>query len=52
LGKLEYPNLLFSRQGDNINVSVDYMISKDYSDEILCVKMDEKLNITGFSHES
>jgi hypothetical protein len=50
--KLEYPNLLFSIKNDEINVSVDYKISKEYSDEILCVRMDEKLNITDFSHES
>jgi hypothetical protein len=50
--KLEYPNLLFSKRNDGISVSVDYKISKEYSDEILCVRMDEKLNITDFSHES
>jgi len=50
--KLEYPNLLFSIENNKINVSIDYMVSEKYSDEILCVKMDEKLNITGFSHES
>lgn len=50
--KLEYPNLLFSIENNEISVSIDYMISKKYSDEILCVKIDEKLNITGFSHES
>ena len=50
--KLQYPNLLFSIDDDEINVSVDYMVSKDYSDEILCVRMDEDLNITDFSHES
>jgi hypothetical protein len=50
--KLEYPNLLFNIRDNEITVSVDYMVSKEYSDEILCVRMDEKLNITGFSHES
>jgi hypothetical protein len=50
--KLKYPNLLFGIENDKITVSVDYRISKDYSDEILCIKMDDKLNITGFSHES
>jgi hypothetical protein len=50
--KLDYPNLLFSIDDDEMHVSVDYMVSKKYSDEILCVRMDEKLNITGFSHES
>jgi hypothetical protein len=50
--KLKYPNLLFSIQDNEISVSVDYMVSKEYSDEILCVRMDEKLNIINFSHES
>jgi hypothetical protein len=50
--KLDYPNLLFSVKNNEISVSVDYMVSKEYSDEILCVRMDEKLNIIDFSHES
>lgn len=50
--QLKYPNLLFGINGGKLNLSVDYMISEEYSDEILCVKMDEELNITGFSHES
>jgi hypothetical protein len=50
--QLEYPNLLFSMENDEIEVSVDYMVSKKYSDEILCVKMDKQLNITDFTHES
>jgi len=50
--KLEYPNLLFSIGNNEIKVSVDYMVSKEYSDEILCVRIDEKLNITDFAHES
>ncbi|MDR0525320.1 MAG: DUF2004 domain-containing protein, partial [Spirochaetaceae bacterium] len=51
--KLDYPNLLFGIGKNNeINFSVDYKISKEYSDEILCVKMDAKLNIKKFSHES
>ncbi len=49
---LGYPDLLFGIEDGELNFSVDYMISKEYSDEILCVKMDEGLNITGFSHES
>jgi hypothetical protein len=52
VSNLKYPNLLFSIKNNEINVSVDYKVSKKYSDEILCVKMDEKLNVTGFSHES
>ena len=50
--KLEYPNLLFSIANNEINVSVDYKVSKEYSDEILCIRMDEKLNVTDFAHES
>jgi hypothetical protein len=50
--KLDYPSLLFGIENDEINFSVDYKISEEYSDEILCVKMDEKLHITDFSHES
>jgi hypothetical protein len=49
---LEYPDLLFDIQNNEIHFSVDYKITKEYSDEILCVKMDKDLNITGFSHES
>ena len=50
---LDYPNLLFGiGENGEINFSVDYKVSKEYSDEILCVKMDEKLNIIDFSHES
>lgn len=50
--RLAYPDLLFGIDDAGINFSVDYKVSKEYSDEILCVKMDEKLNITDFSHES
>jgi hypothetical protein len=50
--KMDYPNLLFGIDKGKITFSVDYKVSKEHSDEILCVKIDEKLNITGFSHES
>jgi len=51
--ELEYPNLLFSMEENNeIKISVDYQVSKKYSDEILCVKINEKLNIIEFTHES
>ena len=50
--KLEYPNLLFGKEENEINISVDYKVSKEYSDELLCVKMNEKLNVIDFSHES
>lgn len=52
VAKLNYPNLLFSIEANEIGISVDYMVSKEYTDEILCVKMDEELNVQGFSHES
>ncbi|MDR2081721.1 MAG: DUF2004 domain-containing protein [Campylobacteraceae bacterium] len=52
VGKFGYPNFLFGIDDGEINLSVDYMISKEYSDQILCVKMDEELNVTGYSHES
>ena len=50
--KLGEPSLLFGIDNNEINFSVDYKIAEEYSDEILCVKMDEKLNITDFAHES
>ena len=49
--KLEYPNLIFGIEDGKIKLSVDYMVYKE-SDQILCVKMDEKLNTIYFSHES
>jgi hypothetical protein len=49
---LKYPNFLFGIDNNKIKLSVDYMISKEYSDEILCVKMDEDLNVINFSVES
>jgi hypothetical protein len=50
--KLDYPNLLFGIENNEINFSVDYKVSKLYSNEILSVVMDEKLNVNRFSHES
>lgn len=50
--KLDYPSLLFSIEEGEIYFSVDYKVAEAYSDEILCVKMDENLQITGFTHES
>ena len=44
--------MVFTLKNDKLAVSVDYMVSKEYSNEILCVKMDETLNVTDFSHES
>ena len=50
--KMEYPDLIFSIKDNKITFSVDYMVSKEYSDEILLVIMDEELNVIDFSHES
>ena len=50
--KMEYPDLIFYIKDGKINFTVDYMVAKDYSDEILLVIMDEELNVLGFSHES
>jgi hypothetical protein len=50
--KMDYPNLLFGINNGELIASVDYMVSKEYSDEILCVKINEKLNVIDFSHES
>jgi hypothetical protein len=50
--KMGCPDLLFGINDGELTVSVDYMVSKEYSDEILCVKMDDQLNVTDFSHES
>jgi hypothetical protein len=49
---LNYPNLIFSIKDGEIQLSVDYKVPKEYSDEILCVRIDEKLNVIGYSHES
>jgi hypothetical protein len=49
---LNYPDLIFIIEDGEIQLSVDYMVSKEYSDEILCVKIDEKLNVVDYSHES
>jgi hypothetical protein len=49
---LDYPNLLFGIEEGEIDFSVDYKVSEEYSDEILCVKMDEGLNVVDFSQES
>jgi hypothetical protein len=55
VSKLEYPYLFFSIKNNKITVSVEYMILKEYFDEellrVLCVKIDEKLNVTDFAHE-
>jgi hypothetical protein len=50
--KLDYPNLFFLIYRDEITFSATYMVSKFYTEEILCVKFDEELNVIGFSHDS
>jgi hypothetical protein len=52
VAQLHDPNLLFEINHNEIDFSVDYKVSEEYSDEIICVKMNEKLEVTGFSHES
>ncbi len=43
------PILLFGLdKEDKVYLALDYMVSKEYSDEILVVIMDEELNVTGF----
>ena len=50
--QLEYPNLAFIQEFDEICFSVKYRMSNDYSQEILCVKMDENLNVLDFDREA
>ncbi|MFP3154017.1 DUF2004 domain-containing protein [Lachnospiraceae bacterium ZAX-1] len=50
--KLPLPNLLFDVEDGKLNLSVDYKVAAEYTDEILCVKVDESMNIIGFSQES
>ena len=50
--QFEYPNLVFTQEFDEICLSVDYQLSKDYSEEILSVKMDENLNVLDFAREN
>ena len=50
--KMEYPDLVFSLEYEEISLSVDYRVSKEYSDEVLSIKMDENLTILEFSREN
>ena len=50
--KLEYPDLVFTLEFGEINLSVDYRVSKEFSDEVLCVKMNEELFILDFAREN
>ena len=51
--RMEYPDLSFDVKlvnGNKIGFSLDYMVSKRFSEEQLSVKMDERLKIIGFEH--
>jgi hypothetical protein len=51
--KMKYPDLnIWINKNNELDVCSDYKIVPDYSDEILCITMDEKLNIIKFSHKS
>ena len=50
--ELEYPDLVFALEYDEIDLSVDYRVSKEFSDEVLCIKMDQDLNVLDFAREN
>jgi len=50
--QFEYPNLVFIQEFDEICFSVKYRLSNDFSQEVLCVKMDENLNVLDFDREA
>ena len=50
--KLDCPDLVFTLEYGEISVSVDYRVSKEFSDEVLCVKMNEDLYIMDFTREN
>jgi hypothetical protein len=52
VNKLDYPELVFTIHNREIAVSVNYIISAEYSEEILCIKMNEEINVINFSVES
>ena len=49
--KLLPPDLVFTMEYCEISISVDFRVSKEYSDEALCIKMDEVLNIIDYTRE-
>lgn len=49
---MAYPNLTFWIDDDELMISLDYRVSKEYSDAILCIEMDEDFEVIGFEHES
>jgi len=50
--KLKYPTLHCSMENGEKRISLAYMVSEFYTEEILSVKMNDRLKITGFLHES
>jgi hypothetical protein len=52
VSNLYNPNIVFSANNGVINMTFDYVVSEEYSDEILVVIIDEELNIIKYSHES
>jgi Rps23 Pro-64 3,4-dihydroxylase Tpa1-like proline 4-hydroxylase len=50
--ELEYPDLVFSQEFEEIQLTVDYRVSKEFSDEVLCVLMNEDLFILDFAREN
>ena len=50
--KLSPPDVAFTIEFGEINLSVDFRVSKEYSDEVLSIKMDEVFNILDFTREN
>jgi hypothetical protein len=51
--KIEYPDInIWINKNNELVIGADYRVSPEYSDEILCITMDSKLNLIDFSHES
>jgi hypothetical protein len=48
---MEFPNILFYIENDELVISVNYIISVRYSDDLLCVKMNKELKVNKFLHE-
>jgi hypothetical protein len=51
--KMAYPDLnIWINENSELDICPDYKVAPEYSDEILCIKMDNKLNVMEFIHES
>jgi len=50
--KLCAPDLEFLLESGEICISADYRVSKEYSEEVLCVKMNEDLFVMDFTREN